>query len=182
MDVISRLLSELDNESAWEGEKILNRNERLVSRGRTDTNLYYVKKGSLRIYICDGDTEHCIRFGYQGSLIAALDSFMIGKPTSLIIQAIKKTELRWISRNSYRQFIRATPERMELWDELLHQFVYQQMEREQDLLTSSPSERYRRVLERSPHLFQEIPHKYIASYLRMTPETLSRIKSLDLNQ
>jgi hypothetical protein len=54
--------------------------------------------------------------------------------------------------------------------------VLQQMERERDILTSSPLERYKRVLERSPQLFQEIPNKYIASYLRMTPETLSRIK------
>jgi len=52
----------------------------------------------------------------------------------------------------------------------------QQMERERDLLTSSPMERYLRVKDRSPQLFQEIPNKYIASYLRMTPETLSRLK------
>ena len=50
------------------------------------------------------------------------------------------------------------------------------MERERDILTSSPLERYNRVLKRSPLLFQEIPNKYIADYLRMTPETLSRIK------
>ena len=49
------------------------------------------------------------------------------------------------------------------------------MERELDLLTSSPHERIQRVLKRSPQVFQEIPAKYIASYLRMTPETLSRI-------
>ncbi len=50
------------------------------------------------------------------------------------------------------------------------------MEREQDLLINSPEERYRRVLKRSPQLFQEVPHKYIAAYLRMPPETLSRVK------
>lgn len=50
------------------------------------------------------------------------------------------------------------------------------LEREIDLLTSSPFERYNRILERSPQVFQEIPLKYIASYLRMTPETLSRLR------
>jgi CRP-like cAMP-binding protein len=62
------------------------------------------------------------------------------------------------------------------WNQLLVELIQQQMEREKDLLTAAPSERYKRVLERSPQLFQEIPTKYIASYLRMTPETLSRIK------
>jgi CRP-like cAMP-binding protein len=63
-----------------------------------------------------------------------------------------------------------------LYSVLLEQLVLQQMEREQDLLITSPVERYQRVLERSPMLFQEVPHKYIAAYLRMSPETLSRIK------
>jgi CRP-like cAMP-binding protein len=58
----------------------------------------------------------------------------------------------------------------------MEQLIYQQLEREKDLLTSSPTERYAKVKQRSPQLFQEIPHKYIASYLRMTPETLSRLK------
>jgi hypothetical protein len=50
------------------------------------------------------------------------------------------------------------------------------MEREIDLLTVSSKERYLRVLNRSPKVFQEIPHGLIASYLRMSPETLSRLK------
>ncbi len=52
----------------------------------------------------------------------------------------------------------------------------QQLEREIDILTKSPKERYERVLRRSPQLFQEIPNKHIANYLRMSPETLSRLK------
>ena len=66
---------------------------------------------------------------------------------------------------------------MQQYIELLEAMVLQQMDREIDLLTVSPVERLNRVLLRSPHLFQEIPLKYIASYLRMTPETLSRIRN-----
>ena len=74
----------------------------------------------------------------------------------------------------------ASPENKEVWLQLLQEFVHQQIERENDLITFSPQKRFERVFKRSPQLFQEIPQKYIASYLRMTPETLSRIlKSLD---
>ena len=45
-----------------------------------------------------------------------------------------------------------------------------------DILTNSPKERYKRVLKRSPQLFQEIPNRHIANYLRMSAETLSRLK------
>jgi len=51
----------------------------------------------------------------------------------------------------------------------------QQLEREIDLLHPSAKERYKRLAERSPQILQEVPHKYIADYLRMSPETLSRI-------
>lgn len=59
---------------------------------------------------------------------------------------------------------------------LLETLITQQIDREIDLLIISPSERLSRVLERSPQLFQHIPLKYIASYLKMKPETLSRIR------
>ena len=50
------------------------------------------------------------------------------------------------------------------------------VDREKNLLLDSPTARYKHALETHPVLFQEIPHRYIASYLRMTPETLSRIQ------
>lgn len=65
---------------------------------------------------------------------------------------------------------------MKEWVNVLQTLSLQQLDREIDLLTTSPKARYERVLERSPRLFQEIPHRYIANYLRMTPETLSRLK------
>ncbi len=63
-----------------------------------------------------------------------------------------------------------------LWIEILENLGVQQLEREIDLLKNSPKERYERVLKRSPQLFQEIPNRHIANYLRMSPETLSRLK------
>ncbi|WP_338126498.1 hypothetical protein [Tenacibaculum piscium] len=78
------------------------------------------------------------------------------------------------------RFINSEKECEAIWMRLLESFMYQQIEREIDLITYSPQKRFNRVFKRSPQLFQEIPQKYIASYLRMTPETLSRIlKNLD---
>lgn len=92
------------------------------------------------------------------------------------MQAIRKTKVKWVSKPRYMEIVNSKPEYIALYNQLLEQLVLQQMEREQDLLINSPEERYRRVLQRSPQLFQEVPPNYIASYLRMTPETLFRIK------
>ena len=176
MNPISIVIDKLSNKDLWEKEITLERNEYLKVKGSIDTNIYLVISGSLRIFVIDEYEEHTIRFGYQNNLIAALDSFLNGKPSEFYIQALKKTVVKAISKESYRSFIQASDENRSLWLSVLESFVLQQMERERDILTSSPLERYKRVLERSPQLFQEIPNKYIASYLRMTPETLSRIK------
>lgn len=176
MHPIVNLIDQISRQNLWSSELKLHRNEYLTLKGNIDTNLYLVTEGSLRIYIVDKSEEQIIRFGYKDNLIAALDSFIQESPTDLYIQALKKTTLKVIDKTEYMKLINSSPENIQLWNKILENFVIQQMERERDLLTNSPIERYYRVLQRSPQLFQEIPNKYIASYLRMTPETLSRIK------
>ena len=181
MNILQQIITLLD--SHWEKTIILKRNEYLTVQGDRNTNLYLVEQGSLRVFIEDDEEEHTIRFGYKDSLITALDCFLTDKPTSFNIQAIKKCTLKVISKSAYHKLIASSRENETLWKQLLEGFVYQQIEREIDLITYSPKKRFERVFQRSPQVFQEIPQKYIASYLRMTPETLSRIlTNLDSNQ
>lgn len=160
----------------WDELIILGRSQFLTMEGQTDDRLYFIESGSIRVYWQHGTEEYTIRFGYPGHFIAALDSFIHGQPSVYSLQALRQCELSAIRKSSFTALRESVPEVAELYNFLLEQLVLQQMEREQDLLITSPVERYQRVLERSPMLFQEVPHKYIAAYLRMTPETLSRIK------
>ena len=80
-----------------------------------------------------------------------------------------------MEQKDFNEFINSSGDNMQLWNSILSFTVTSLLDRELDLLVASPAERYKRVLQRSPRLFQEIPHKYIASYLRMAPETLSRL-------
>ena len=176
MNPIAQLIESLNNQNLWGKTIELKRNDYLKVKGSIDTNLYLVLSGSLRIFVVDEFEEHTIRFGYKNNLIAALDSFLNEQPSDFYIQALKSSTLKVISKTKFMDFIASSLENTKTWQLILENFVLQQMERERDILTSSPLERYNRVLKRSPQLFQEIPNKYIASYLRMTPETLSRIK------
>lgn len=154
----------------------IERNQFLKVKGSIDTNIYFVESGSLRIFILDDFEEQIIRFGYSGDLIVSLDSFLTEKPSDFYIQAIKKTTVKVIPKSSFIDFISQSEENKTMWIKLLEDLVIQQLEREKDILTNSPKERYNRVLKRSPKLFQEIPNRHIANYLRMSPETLSRLK------
>ncbi|MEG3656616.1 Crp/Fnr family transcriptional regulator [Arenibacter palladensis] len=176
MTPITDLVESIERKGLWTNVLELDRNQFLKVKGSKDTNLYWVVQGSLRIYVVEENEEHTIRFGYTHNFITSLDSFLDEKPSDLYIQALKKTTVKVIDKATFMDFMKSSQENNTTWQLMLEQLVLQQMERERDILTVSPLERYMRVLKRSPQLFQEIPHKYIASYLRMTPETLSRIK------
>lgn len=171
-----QLIQLMNEASIWQGNIKLNRNEVLVEAGQKEDRLFYVESGSIRVTLDSGAEEHTIRLGYSGNIIAALDSFITGGPTQFSIQALKQTELRFVKKEVYMNWIQVDASRKELWDWVNSMLILQQMEREVDILTENPAERLKRVLARSPKLFQEVPHKYIAMYLRMSPETLSRIK------
>ena len=139
--------------------------------------MYVIITGAVRVFQVTEFEEQTIRFGYEGSIITSLSSFITGKPSEFFIEALRKTNLKIISKQQLDQIVNESHESLNQYNRLLEALIVQQMEREIDLLTESPTKRLRRVLERSPNLFQEIPLKYIASYLRMTPETLSRIRN-----
>lgn len=176
MNPITYFFQQIESQNLWDNQLLLKRNEYLKVTGTIDTNLYFIVSGTLRIFVLEEFEEHIIRFGYKDNFIASLDSFFSEEPSDLHIQAIKKTELKVIRKSTFMNLVESSADSIKTWQIVLSNLVLQQMERERDILTSSPLERYKRVLARSPQLFQEIPNKYIASYLRMTPETLSRIK------
>lgn len=153
----------------------IERNEFIKVKGTIDTNAYYIESGSVRVFVLDNNEEQTIRFGYKDNLIVALDSFLTSEPSDLVIHAIKKTVVKVITKAQIDTLLNNESNRI-VWIQILENLVLQQMEREVDILTSSPKERYLRVLKRSPKLFQEIPNRHIANYLRMSPETLSRLK------
>lgn len=172
----SEVLHIIESNNLVEKTVTLYRNSFLKTAGSIDTNIYWVEEGSLRIFVLDKSEERIIRFGYKDNLIVSLDSFITESPSDFYIQALKKTKVKVISKKTFIDFMNANPDFRNIWIKILEDLILQQIEREKDLLVSSAKERYERVLKRSPRLFQEIPKKHIANYLRMIPETLSRLK------
>lgn len=171
------IIQQLEESGITPTVRVFKRGDYIFRAGSTTTEVYFIREGSVMVS-CDlgQDAGQIIRFGYSGSLITALDTYLSGKASIYNIEAIRQTTVYIISRTEMERFWNSNTERQQLWKSIIEALVLQQMEREIDLLIAEPKLRYQRVLERSPQLFQEVPQKYIANYLRMTPETLSRLQ------
>lgn len=145
----------------------------LTMEGNVELNLFLIENGAVKIYYQSELDENIIRLGYDGSILNSLSSFLNGAPSELNIEAIRETKVKVLKRS----VVMKIAEESVGYSQFLETVLIQQLDREIDLLLDSPSQRLERVLKRSPHLFQHIPLKYIASYLRMSPETLSRIRN-----
>ena len=157
--------------------KVFSRNTFLWQEGEHVRYVYWIRRGTTRaFFINDEGNEQVIRFGYSGDFITDVNSLIRKEPSQLYLQTIKECEVILISLVKLEEAKRKDTNLAAVWAHMMENLVCQQMEREVDLLTSDPKIRYQRVLVRSPRLFQEIPSRHIANYLRMTPETFSRVK------
>ncbi|GAB3239351.1 Crp/Fnr family transcriptional regulator [Hymenobacter seoulensis] len=159
----------------WQPAPVLMRGEFLIQPGQVERTLYFISQGLVRIFFPTETEEICVGFGYDTTLVCAFPSFVNHQPSEYAIQALRRTELLAISRAEFMAFVEESPRFAQFWRAELERNLVGRIEREIDLLLPDPAQRYQRLQARSPQLLQRVPRKYIASYLRMTPETLSRL-------
>ena len=162
----------------WKKDKRLESKEVLLNFKQQDSNLYFVKSGCVRLFEIEKNGEQInLGFGYENSLITCFQTFIEGKPSLISIEAILETELIAISKADLMQLIHSNSEIALWYQSMLEYTLTGHIQRQVELLTLKPYERYDVFVKRSGHLINRIPLKYIASYLMMKPETLSRIRA-----
>lgn len=148
----------------------------LVSAGEIEKFVYWIEAGAVRAFFQENELEHTIRLGYTGNLITSLHSVLSDSPSEISLEVIRTSHILCVPKQYFFEFVHGQTSCQQGYYRMLEHLIQQQLEREIDLLIASPADRLARVLQRSPAVFQEIPLKYIAAYLRMSPETLSRIR------
>jgi CRP-like cAMP-binding protein len=148
-----------------------------LQEGEPCKYLAFVEKGVLRSYNVDSKgVEHIIHFAMEGWWMGDIYSFLSGEPSGYNIDAIEDAELLMITLDGFEQMMVKVP-RMERYFRIL--FQNNIISKERRLISSisySAEEKYLRLVESSPELLQRIPLNLVASYLGITPETLSRIR------
>lgn len=155
--------------------KVLERNEFVYNIGSFNDTLYFVKKGTIKVCHTSEDRETILAFGLPNEMIANLMTVITGEKSDLYLQAIKKTELIGIPKREFNKLISQNNRLAILCIQVAEQRIVESINMQILLSLHSPKAKVEGLLRVQPNLFQQIPHKYIAYYLGIAPETLSRI-------
>jgi len=150
----------------------------LLSEGEVATTLFFVVRGCLRTFFIKEDgKEITAQFFVEGQMVASFESATTGKPSRAYIEAIEDSIVGSIPLTALEEILsKSTVMRDEFSKFIMKRLVYY-MEHCSSYILDNPEKRYLNLLEDSPELVARLPKQYIASYLGITPVSLSRIRS-----
>lgn len=157
--------------------KIIHKKEYYMKPGTVCRHKAYVNKGCLRNFVIDElGHERTLLFPIEDWWTADIDSYYSGELGTNYIQALEECELFEISKRNFHFLEKEIPKLKQWYTYKLTRKAIKSVKRIEELKTLSPKERYLNLLDNNPEIFQRVPLKYIASYLNIEPESLSRLR------
>lgn len=160
--------------------KELARKEYLLKAGHVCSHVYFIQSGLLRCFYLKDTTEVSSWFMCEKDFIISVESFFSQKPSYESIQALEDTEVYYISYSEIQDIYRRFPEFNFIGRVITEKYYILCEQRTYSLRMQQAIDRYAYLFKNFPEIIMRVPCKYIASYLGISEETLSRIKGKKL--
>jgi CRP-like cAMP-binding protein len=166
---------ELDDISARFKANTVKKNNYLLKPGDTCKNLVFVQKGCLRLYYLKEDIEVSVWFALPQSSAIEIYSFISGNPSDYFLQAIEDSEVLYLPKTELSKLYQQYPKMQEMMRNFWEDVILNLINRFTALQKDTAEKRYLDLLNK-PEYLATIPQKYLASFIGVTPTSLSRIR------
>lgn len=182
--LIKSLQSKVDL-SAKEAESIkkffipkkIRKRQFLLNAGDVCQQIAFVEKGLLRSFVIDDrDHEHVMQFSAEGWWASDMKSFLSGEGADFNIEALEDSELLLLNKQSQEEMMLQLPVVDKYFRILMQNHIIALQRRIISSLSDSAEEKYTRLMDTCPDIINRASQQHIASFLGITPETLSRIR------
>lgn len=154
------------------------RNEILLDYNEVSKHYYFINKGCIRLFtISKSGDENSRYFAFEGNFVTVLPSFIDQMPAEEYLLTIEKSELLSISRSDFYHLVNTIPESTKIYTEILELGFIMAQKRIYGFQGFDAVEKVKWIIKFQPQLLLQVSNKMVASYLGMSPSTLSRIKS-----
>lgn len=148
----------------------------LLGKGKTERYLSFMITGTIRLYIPKIDNDLTFGFVFDNQFFSAYDSFLNQTPSEYQIETLSDIDMWRISYNNLQEVYLNSNNGNLIGRKMAEHLFLLKAKRELSLLNKTAEERYLELFSERPILLQQIPLKYIASYIGVTPQALSRIR------
>ncbi|MCD2421539.1 Crp/Fnr family transcriptional regulator [Niabella pedocola] len=156
----------------------LKKNEMLLTNGQSSQRTYFVIKGCLRIFFINEEGQDSTRyFAFENQFATALVSFITSEPSEEFIQAVEDSEVYAITHKNFYHLLDLIPQWEKFYRIYLEIAYVTNTKRLMSFLIKDALEKYRQLLDENPEIVRRLSNKMVASYLNISQETLSRLKS-----
>lgn len=153
------------------------KNQFLLQAGEVCNGTYFVEKGLLRMYSIDKNgKEHIIQFAPEKWLISDRSSLYFNEKSNYYIEAVEESEILVLTKDFFANINLEFPNTVENNDLLLQKHIRNLQNRVNSLLSDTAEERYMSFIKMYPDILLRVPQWMVASYLGITPESLSRVR------
>ena len=153
------------------------RGENVVSEGEVCVAIYYVERGLLREYYYKNNKEVTEYLAVDGNVFMCIESLFQNEPSKLIVEALEPSVVYALPKDRLEEVALHNVNIQILYRKILEESLIISQRRADLLRFESAKDRYRKLCKLNPKVIMKAPLVYIASYLQMTPETLSRVRS-----
>lgn len=163
--------------TGWLKPKSLSKKEHLLTAHELCHHIAFVEQGILRSYFINREGEAItVQFALEGYWIADLYSFFSSKPAIYNIEALENTNLLLLDQRSFHRACDTIPAFERFFRILIQNAYVASQERVAKSYSQQAEARYVEFMQKHPNILQRVPQHYVASYLGIKPQSLSRIR------